>query len=209
VTPRVLAAVALATATAIAVAGIALAPRGEGETGAGRPGFAGALRPPGIPPADFALRDQDGEQVTLADVRGEVAVVTFLYSTCEDTCPLVAQQIRGALDQLGRDVPVMAFSVDPAGDTPRSARAFLAEQRLTGDWHFLLGDPAALQPVWDAYGIQPQAVREGGPDADHGVSVVLLDRQGRQRIGFPPDGLTPEGLAADIARLQRGEPPPG
>ena len=202
--PRLLAAVLLATAAAIAVAGVALAPRGEGDAGGGRAGFEGALRPPGIPPADFALRDQDGEQITLADVRGEVAVVTFLYSTCEDTCPLVAQQIRGALDQLGRDVPVLAFSVDPASDTRRSAQAFLTEQRLTGDWHFLLGEPAEMQPVWDAYGVQPQVVREGGPDLEHSISVVLVDRQGRQRIGFPYDQLTPEGLAADIARLARG-----
>ena len=202
--PRLLAAVALATAAAILVAGIALAPRGEGDAGVGRAGFEGALRPPGVPPADFALRDQDGEPITLADVRGEVAVVTFLYSTCEDTCPLVAQQIQGALDQLGRDVPVLAFSVDPATDTRRSARAFLLDQRLTGDWHFLMGERAELQPVWDAYGIQPQAVREGEPDLEHSISVVLLDGGGRQRIGFPHDQLTPERLAADIARLQRG-----
>lgn len=202
--PRLLAAVALATAAAILVAGIALAPRGEGDATVGRADFEGALRPPGVPPADFALRDQNGEPITLADVRGEVAVVTFLYSTCEDTCPLVAQQIRGALDQLGRDVPVLAFSVDPATDTRRSARAFLTDQRLTGNWHFLLGDSAQLEPVWEAYGVQPQVVREGGPDLDHSISVVVLDRQGRQRIGFPYDQLTPERLAADIARLQRG-----
>ena len=31
--------------------------------------------------------------------------MTFIYSTCEDTCPLIAQQIRGALDDLGTRRP--------------------------------------------------------------------------------------------------------
>jgi len=31
---------------------------------------------------------------------------------------------------------------------------------------------------------------------------VLLDRSGRQRIGFPPDQLTPERLAHDLRRLE-------
>ncbi|MDQ3093367.1 MAG: SCO family protein, partial [Actinomycetota bacterium] len=164
--------------------------------------IAGALRPPGIPPADFALRDQDGERVSTADVRGQVTVVTFLYTTCEDACPLVAQQIRGALDLLGRDVPVLAVSVDPVGDTQRRARSFLLDQRLVDRMDFLLGSSEELRPVWDAFGIQPQTVREDGPDSDHSVSVVLLDRDGVQRIGYPINGLTPDALAGDIALLE-------
>jgi protein SCO1 len=165
-------------------------------------GFAGALRPAGIPPADFALRDQDGHVARLADDRGRVVVLTFMYSTCQDTCPITAQQIRGALDQLGHDVPALAISVDPTNDTPSSARSFLLRQKLTGRMRFLLGSRAALAPVWKAYGIQPQ-----GAGFEHSAYVLLIDKRGRQRIGFPVDQLTPEGLAHDIRRLE-GEPGP-
>ena len=65
--------------------------------------------------------------------------MTFIYSTCEDTCPTQVQSIRGALDRLGRDVPVIAVSVDPDNDTPARARAFLLEQSMTGRMDFLLG----------------------------------------------------------------------
>lgn len=186
-------------------AGVALAPRGADGAGAtsAQGTIAGALRPPGIPPADFALRDQDGERVSAADLRGQVTVVTFLYTTCEDACPLVAQQIRGALDLLGRDVPVLAVSVDPVGDTQRRARSFLLDQRLVDRMDFLLGSSQELRPVWDDFGIQPQTVREDGPQSDHSVSVVLLDRDGVQRIGYPINGLTPDALAGDIALLER------
>jgi protein SCO1/2 len=205
VNPRLVVAVALVTACAMFAAGVALAPRGADGAGAttAQGTIAGALRPPGIPPADFALRDQDGERVSTADVRGQVTVVTFLYTTCEDACPLVAQQIRGALDLLGRDVPVLAVSVDPVGDTQRRARSFLLDQRLVDRMDFLLGSSEELRPVWDDFGIQPQTVREDGPQSDHSVSVVLLDRDGVQRIGYPINGLTPDALAGDIALLER------
>ncbi|MDQ3409224.1 MAG: SCO family protein [Actinomycetota bacterium] len=202
--PRLVAAVALVTACAIFAAGVALAPRGADGAGAttAQGTIAGALRPPGIPPADFALRDQDGERVSTADLRGQVTVVTFLYTTCEDACPLVAQQIRGALDLLGRDVPVLAVSVDPAGDTQRRARSFLLEQRLPDRMHFLLGSREELRPVWEDFGIQPETAGENDSDGGHSVSVVLLDRDGVQRIGYPINGLTPDALAGDIALLE-------
>jgi protein SCO1 len=159
--------------------------------------FAGAVRPD-IPPRDFSLRDQDGARVSLRDFRGEVVVLTFMYTTCRDTCPLTATQIRGALDDLDHDVPALAVSVDPVNDTPERARRFLFTRGLAHDrMRFLLGSRAQLRPIWRAYGIRPQ-----GAAFDHTAYVLLIDRRGRQRIGFPVAQLTPEDLAHDIRRLQ-------
>ena len=160
-------------------------------------GFAGALRPAGIPPADFTLRDQNGRSTAQAAYRGRPVIVTFMYSTCKDTCPLMADQIRGALDELGHDVPTLAVSVDPAGDTPLNAKTFLARHGLTGRARFLLGSRAQLAPVWKAYGIRPQAGAE-----EHSAYVLLIDKRGRQRVSFPASELTPEGLAHDVKVLQ-------
>jgi protein SCO1/2 len=160
------------------------------------PGFEGALRPPGIPPADFALRDQDGRTVRLADYRGRPVILTFMYSTCRDTCPLTAQQIRIALDDLGTDVPTLAISVDPVNDTRLNARRFLVRQSLRGRMRFLLGSRAQLAPIWKAYGIRPQ-----GNGFDHSAYVLLIDRRGVQRVGWPVSELRPEGLAHDLRLL--------
>jgi protein SCO1/2 len=186
----------LIVGVALAAAAGALLALTRGDASQQLPGgFAGAIRPD-IPPQDFRLRDQDGRAVALSAYRGRVVVLTFLYTTCRDTCPIMAQQIRGALDDLGRPVPALAVSVDPLGDTAARARAFLARQHLTGRMRFLLGTARDLQPVWRAYGIAPQT-----DGRDHSAYVVLIDRRGRQRIGFPADRLTPEALAHDIRRL--------
>ncbi len=161
-------------------------------------GFAGATRPPGMAPAEFGLRDERGDPVRLRDMRGKPVVVTFLYTTCEDACPLTAQQIRIALDDLGHDVPVVAVSVDPKNDTPRRARAFLLKQGLQGRMRWALGSASQLRRLWRAYGIQPQRA-----DSEHTASTILLDERGVQRVGFAASVLTPEGLAHDIRKLQQ------
>jgi protein SCO1 len=194
---------ALLTLTLCAVAaviGVALAARGDGDGAAavstGPTGWAGYVRPPGARAPDFALRDQEGKRATMAEYRGRPVAVTFVYSTCEDTCPALVDQVRGALDDSGSDMPLLAVSVDPANDTPARARRFLNERRMTGRARFLLGSRAQLEPVWRGYGVQPQ---EG--ELEHSATVVLVDGQGRQRVGFPHDQLTPEALAHDIERI--------
>jgi protein SCO1/2 len=193
--PRVLLALTtLVLCAAAGVFGVWLAQRGDDAPAA--TGWEGSLRPPGTRLPDFSLTTQDGETVTASALHGEPVVVTFIYSTCEDTCPGQVQSIRGALDDLGRDVRVVGVSVDPANDTPDRARAFLLEQSMTGRMEFLLGTREQLEPVWEAFGIAPQ--RDG---RDHSAYTVLVDGAGRQRIGFPASQLTPSALAHDLARL--------
>ncbi len=186
----------IGTLALAAIAGVLLFAAGDRTTSSA--GFAGAIRPAGIPPAEFGLRDERGELVRLRDLRGTPVVVTFLYTTCRDTCPLTTQQIRAALDDLGHDVPVIAVSVDPANDTARRARAYALEQRMTGRMRWVLGSSPELQRLWRAYGVAPQT-----DELEHSASTVLLDGRGRQRIGFATSVLTPEGLSHDIAALER------
>ena len=136
--------------------------------------------------------------MSLRQYRGQVVVLTFLYSTCRDTCPVTATTIRGALDEVGHDVPALAVSVDPENDTPDNAESFLVKQRLSGGrMHFLMGSRAQLAPVWHDYAIQPQ-----GKGFEHSAYVLLIDKAGRQRVSFPVAQLTDRALAHDIRRLE-------
>ena len=173
-------------------------PTSDDEPAAPGSAFEGARLPEGVRAPDFTLRNQDGERVSMRALRGRPVVVTFLYSTCENTCPLQAQTIKGALNDLGEDVPALAIAVDPPRDTPESARRFLAEQRMTGRLDFVLGTRAELRPLWRGYAIRPQSVTQ-----EHTGRFVLVDERGFQRIGFPLDQATPERLAHDLALLLR------
>ena len=196
--PRLLLALVLVALFALAATVLAAGGDGEAEgptSGGSR--FEGAVMPRGVRAPDFSLRDQDGDPVSMRGLRGRPVVVTFLYTHCEDTCPLQAQTVRGALDLLGHDVPALAVAVDPPNDTQASARAFLSKQRVIGRMRFVLGSRELLKPLWDGFHIRPQEVTE-----EHQSRFTLVDARGYQRVGYPGFAATPETLAHDIRLLE-------
>ena len=211
--PRLVSALFVAGLAALAGIAVGLLGRG-GADGAGSPRapgvvsseadarFEGALMPEGVRAPDFRLRDEHGRPVSMRSFRGRPVIVTFLYTHCEETCPAEAQQIRVAQDRLGQRVPALAVSVDPARDTPASARHFNAEQGVEGRLRWALGSRHELRRVWRGFAIQPQ-----GPRVEHPGRIVLIDRRGLQRIGFPASETTPERIAHDV-RVLAAEPAP-
>lgn len=159
------------------------------------------------PAPDFRLTDAGGQAVTMSEWKGRPVLLTFLYTECPDVCPVIAQRVRQALESLGKDagqVVVLAVSVDPEGDTPASAAAFMEKHGLTGpDQRYLIGEMAELAPVWLAYGVgaAPAATtqRPGEPvqlgRIGHTDASFLIDREGRKRRL-----LRGEATADEIAR---------
>ncbi len=192
INPRVV--IALAVIAVSALGAIVLAAPDEDPPDPDGPRrFEGATLPAGVPAPDFSLTDQDGERITMRSLRGSPVIVTFLYTTCEDTCPTQAQQVKGALTELGEDVPALAVAVDPPRDSPERARAFLSEQRMTGRMTFALGTRERLEPVWKGFAVRPQR-----DDLEHTARIVLVDAKGVQRVGFPLGQATPERIAHDV-----------
>lgn len=76
------------------------------------------------PAPAFQLVDQNRQVISLTQFTGMPVVITFFYTHCPTSCPLIADKIRTALVQLGsaaQHVAILAISVDPSGDTPASA----------------------------------------------------------------------------------------
>ena len=194
--PRIV--TALTLVAVFALGAVVLAAQGSHDDEPQGHGFAGAVLPRDVRAPDFSLRDQDGKRVTMREFRGRPVLVTFLYTHCRETCPLQAQTARGALDDLGHDVPAIAVAVDPPNDTPDSARRFLAKTRALGRLEFVLGTRRQLAPVWKGFAIRPQSVSE-----EHQGRFTLVDKRGLQRVGFPLDQATPERIAHDLRLLER------
>jgi protein SCO1 len=198
VNPRVLLALFLLAVFALGATVLAAGGKDEPDSETASSAFAGALMPRNVKAPDFDLNDEYGKEISMRSFRGKPVVVAFLYTHCENTCPAQAQTVRGALDDLGRDVPAVAISVDPPRDTPDSARAFLSKQHALGRIRFVLGTRAQLRPLWKGFAIQPQTQNQ-----EHQARITLVDKRGYQRIGFPGGQATPERLAHDLRLLER------
>jgi protein SCO1/2 len=166
---------------------------------AGASGFDGAALPSGVSAPAFSLRDQAGAPVSLAAYRGQVVIVAFLYSSCGSACVVIAQQIRGALDELRKAVPVLVITADPAADTPSSVMRFLRQVSLSGRVHWLSGSAAQLRRVWHAFRVLPASA--GRAAFARTASVFLIDRSGHERVIFQLEQLTPEALSHDVRKL--------
>jgi len=149
--------------------------------GSGR--FAGGELNPPKPVPDFTLTDQSGKNVSMADQRGKLVLVTFLYTHCPDVCPLITQNLNQALQMLGPkrdDVRVLAVSVDPEGDTPKAVDAYAKAHHLLPEFHYLSGSRPELTEVWKAYDVA--AVASDPERVDHTAYTMLVDASGDGRV---------------------------
>jgi len=168
-----------------------------------------ALEPPSAAP-NFALTNQFGESVTLASLRGKVVVLTFLYTSCPDFCPLVTSKMAQVRDEFGDRSSRLAFvviSVDPARDSVVVVRKYLQVRGLELKLSYLTGDAAALRPVWQEYAIGVTAEKPAGKnkaiyEVGHSDALYLIDKEGRERVLMSSD-FAPAHLARNLNSLLR------
>jgi protein SCO1 len=168
------------------------------------PTFRGAALDPPRVVRDFTLPDQFGKQVRSSDFRGRVVVLTFLYTSCPDFCPVIAGKLRETTTSLGDLMPQVAIvvvTVDPERDTTDRVYAYSQEHKMLDRWHFLIGDAQDLQPIWEYYWVGRVWKNENG-DVMHQSPVHLVDRLGKIRV-VHGSSFKPSDLAHDIKTLLR------
>ena len=155
-----------------------------------------------VPAPDFQLRDQRGDLVSPAVLRGRVVALTFLDTQCQQMCPLQASLLGAVQSDLGPKASpsVLVVSIRPEVDTPATVAAYAISHGLVGDLHWLAGSRAELAPIWDEYGIGVQAA---SGDLIHTSVIYLIDRAGYERVAFAdlPDQAAVEN---DVRLLEQG-----
>jgi protein SCO1/2 len=166
-------------------------------------GYYGTLALPAEQAPPIHLRNYLGQPVTLSQYRGKAVLVTFLYANCPNICPLIASDLRVALNMLGRrasEVQVIAVSVDPRGDTPANVARFVRQHEMVGRMQYLIGSAAELAPTWAAWKVGSK--REvGQPDlVSHSALVYGVSATGKLTTIYP-DTFEPSEIAHDVPRL--------
>jgi protein SCO1/2 len=146
------------------------------------------------PAPDFSLTTQDGKALKLADLKGQVCLVSFVFTTCNGTCPATTHrmgQVQEALDRAGLAkgdrVRLLSITLDPARDTPEVLRRYMQLYDAEPiNWTFLTGEPKRVNKVVAAWGMWAKPAANG--QLDHPSRVFLVDKKGRIReiynLGF-------------------------
>jgi protein SCO1/2 len=134
---------------------------------------------------DFSMTTQDGKQVKLSDLRGNVIVLTFIYTRCPlpDFCPLMdrkfselAQRI-GAIPERALRIRLISLSFDPEHDTPE---VLAKHARIRG----------AAPPLWSfAVAAHEELAKIAGPlglfydphtnEIAHNLCTAIIDSEGK------------------------------
>lgn len=145
----------------------------------------------------FAMTADDGRPVTDRDFRGHPFLVYFGYTHCPDVCPTALLDISQVLKVLGPDakIKVLFVTVDPARDTPKIMKAYLAnfDPHIVG----LSGTEAQTKAIEHAYRAYAKKVpgKDGDYTMDHTAIFYLMDKKGRFVSTFRTDRPAKAGAA--------------
>jgi cytochrome oxidase Cu insertion factor (SCO1/SenC/PrrC family) len=164
-------------------------PTAAQEVGATLPAFMGITDMKAMAAPAFTLLDQSGQIVSLADERGDVVVLTFFNSPCQDICSVMSAELRQADDDLGSAATHVVFltvNTDPLALSAAPASA--ADENGLGsltNWHFLTSSLGHLNAVWKAYGIAV-TVAPASKLVAHNDVMYFIDSTGRLRYRATP-----------------------
>lgn len=160
------------------------------------------------PSPSFTLRDPQGKPISLADFRGKVVVLHFIYTRCPDVCPLHADriaEIQKMVNQtpMRQQVEFVTVTTDPENDQPDVMRAYGARHGLDpSNWTFLTagaGQPEdATRKLAEQFG--HKFVKQDGFQV-HGVVTHVIDKEGRWRANFHGLTFEPTNLVIVINAL--------
>lgn len=125
----------------------------------------------GSPTYNFTLESADGELWTLGDHHGKVVILVFMFTRCDNTCPVTSQNVKMVQEQLTaselENISIVSVTVDWKTDSPSKLQNWTADRGY--DWPHLTGSENALKEVYEAYGVGPF---EQEDDSDEGYTVA-------------------------------------
>ena len=140
-----------------------------------------------LPIPDFSLTDQEGRLFKFQSLRGKVVLVSFIYTTCPDVCPLITTSMRlvqeGLMPSGRRPVFFLSITTDPEVDTPEVLKSYAARYKIDfSNWSFITGDLQSLIPVWKVFGVKVERKARGL--INHTSLTGLIDKKGVMRFAY-------------------------
>jgi protein SCO1 len=159
------------------------------------------------PAPDFTLITQDGSKLASSELKGNVLLVSFIFTTCNCTCPATTHRMSQIQEEIksrslfkdGR-VRLLSISLDPARDTPEVLRGYMRLYDADpAHWTFLTGSPDQVSGVVKSWGMWAKPAANG--QLDHPSRIFLVDAQYRIREIYNLNFLKPKWVVQDVELL--------
>lgn len=157
------------------------------------------------PAPDFTLTTQADKPLRFADLRGKVVLVSFIFTTCNGTCPATTARMTQVQHQakargLAGRVQFVSITLDPVRDTPETLRNYARLYAVELDnWSFLTGPRENVERVVANWGMWAKPAADG--QLDHPSRVFLVDPRGQVREVYNVDLFKIEWVLDDVQHL--------
>ncbi|MGI9383130.1 MAG: SCO family protein [Methyloligellaceae bacterium] len=197
-----------ATVAVLVLAVISLAWATDGfraVTAEGARRLAIAEHPAAVP--DVALVDMQGRALTLADYRGRVLLVEFIYSTCPTLCLTLGESFADALEAVrargaGTQAALLSISFDLERDTPEALRDY-AERHGADGRIWRIARPTTrrdLRALLSTFGVT--VIPDPPLGFQHNAAIHVVDESGKLvRILDVAADQAIEAMVSEMGRL--------
>lgn len=102
---------------------------------------------------DTVLVTHEGKPVRFYSdmLEGRTVVISFIFTTCPDACPLInatLQRVQDRLkDRIGKDIFIISITVDPENDTVAILSDYRKTFRAMEGWTFVTGSTRNIETV--------------------------------------------------------------
>lgn len=132
--------------------------------------------------ANIQLTDQSHHSFPLATRRGQVQLVSMLYTSCPMVCPMIVDTLKMTRNAVTADTAgepqILAVSFDPARDDVATLRAFAAKRNLNlKHWTLARADSGDVRTMAALLKLQYRQLPDG--EFNHSSELIALDRDGR------------------------------
>jgi protein SCO1/2 len=160
---------------------------------------------PGDAVPDATLRDHDEKRITLKDLAGTAAAITFIYTRCPlpQYCPLLdrrfaeVQALVAADPALAGRVRLLSVSFDPTFDRAPVLKAHAA--KLGADplvWRFATAEEEVVDRLAARFGIN--VIREPNGTITHNLRTAVIDRSGNVTAILDNNAWTADDLVREL-----------
>src|SRR5262247_4098865 len=102
---------------------------------------------------NLSVVTHEGKTVRFYDdlIKGKMVIVSFIYTSCPDICPLstarMAQVEEKLGNRVGRDIFIVSMTVDPENDTPDRLKEYAKAFGSGPGWSFVTGKPEDVRAI--------------------------------------------------------------
>jgi cytochrome oxidase Cu insertion factor (SCO1/SenC/PrrC family) len=132
----------------------------------------------------FTLTDQHSKSYSLNEHKGHYTLLSFLDPTCWTDCALIANQLQqvGSALPMNSKLDIVAVVTNRFTTDVASVNSFIKERSLDSikNFYFVTGSNAALESVWNSYGIDV-AQKKTDKMSAHMNFVFIIDPAGHLR----------------------------